>query len=125
MVTKVLFVDDMRVFHWLWKIGIESQFTFVHAYTIQQARELLAIHSDISAIVVDACMDGPLGINLWRPIREWGFNTGELIREMKRQFKVPIIAAPSQWWHFESMRLAGCTHHCWKWQVPKLLKKLL
>ena len=122
---KILLIDDKPIFHWLWKRGIRRQFTFLHAYTTRQAKQLFAAHSDIVAVVVDACMDGPLGISLYAPVYEWGFNTGELIQNIRGQFNGPIIASPSQWWHFEQMRLAGCTHHCWKWRVPYLLKKLL
>jgi len=111
---KVLLIDDRRIFHWFWKVMCERKFNCLHAYTIQQARELFDSHPDISAIVVDAHMDGPIRISLQLPIREWGFNTHDLIRELSQRFEGPIIASPSQWWQFEVMTQAGCTHHCWK-----------
>jgi hypothetical protein len=123
--NKILLVDDKRVFHWLWQLGIANQFTFLHAYTIGQARELFDAHPDIAAVVVDAHMDGPIGIGLHNPPREWGFNTRSLVQELSQRFRGPIIASPSQWWHFKLMRSAGCTHYSWKWGVAALLKKLL
>lgn len=122
---KVLLVDDKPIVHWLWKLGGSDQFTFLDAYTIEQARELFNANPDIAAVVMDACVGSPMGVSSRIPIREWGFNTRELISELRQRFKGPIIAAPSQCWHFKLMKIAGCNHHCWKWGVARLLRKLL
>lgn len=121
---KVLLIDDHHIFHWWWMRGNDQRFSFLNAYTIQQAQELFSAHSDLAAIVVDANMDGPSGIGKVSP-KVWGFNTHDLIGEISQKFRGPIIAAPGQWWHCHLMCKAGCTHHCWKWSVASLLRKLL
>lgn len=122
---KVLLIDDFRFFHVIWMWRLREHFQFLHATTVEQARNILCNHNDISAIVVDAHLGGQLRDNYGRPLREWGLDTSGLVAELKDNFRGPIIAAPSQPWHFKPMMHAGCTHYVWKWRVAPLLRKLL
>ncbi|HLC48906.1 MAG TPA: hypothetical protein VJI96_00785 [Candidatus Andersenbacteria bacterium] len=122
---KVLLIDDKWYFRAVWMWRARNKFTFLHANTTDKARELFRDHPDIAAIIVDAHMDKGFGIKRKIPVREWGFDTHNLIMDLRLQFKGPIIASPCQPWHFKPMMNAGCTHYAWKWRVARLLKKLL
>lgn len=122
---KILLIDDLRFFHVFWMQGLRKHFQFFHATTVEEARRIFHSHLSLAAIVVDAHMGGKMASYYGRPFREWGLDTSDLITEFKLRFTGPIIAAPSQPWHFKPMMAAGCTHGVWKWAVSPLLKKLL
>ncbi|MEK7499491.1 MAG: hypothetical protein AAB649_02700 [Patescibacteria group bacterium] len=122
---KVLLIDDKWYFRAIWTWGLQDRITFLHANTIEQAKETFRDHPDLTAIFVDAHMNSAFCIDSRIPIREWGFDTRDLIAELKQQFNGPIIASPCQPWHFKLMMNAGCTHYAWKWNVARLLKEIL
>lgn len=105
--------------------GLKKELFFLHANTITEARKVFYENPDVSAIVVDAHMNGIFNNDYRAPFREWGFDTDILIAEFSSKFQGPIIAAPCQWWHFKPMRDVGCSHSVWKWGVARLLRKLL
>lgn len=127
---KVLLVDDKWLFRQIWMWGLNNEITFLHAATIEQAREIFYQHPDLSAIVVDAHMKKgwkEIIKNIYQGVdwREWGLDTRELIAELKSQFQGPIIASTCQWWQFTYMLEAGCTHYAWKWCIAYWLRELL
>lgn len=109
----VLVLDDQRTFHMLFRERLDGIVRQLHAYTIDEARDLFETHSrEINVIIMDACVPGH------QP------TTTDLVREMRRTFRGPIIGCSSDPYNLTVMRNAGCSHSCNKADVFALLDRL-
>lgn len=110
----VLVLDDQRTFHMVFRERMDGIVRQLHAYTIDEARDLFDTHSrEIHAIVMDACVPGH------RP------TTTALVREMRRTFRGPIIGCSSDPYNLTVMRDAGCSHACDKAYVFAAIAHIL
>ena len=86
---------------------------FVSAFTTAAAKEKFDANPDIVAIVVDACVPGEVP------------NTGPLVREFRKKFTGPIIAASSVKKYRHHLRRAGCDYVSTKSDLPQMLREVL
>lgn len=110
---KVLVVEDDLSIHELYRRALSGKVEMLHATTIEEAETLFAAHSDISAIIMDACVHGS------KP------TTQPLVTFFRKTFHGPMIAA-SREPHFRDLLVrAGCDYRSPKTDVPKKLCEIL
>ena len=115
MTVKVLAVDDEQWIHNKWLPELEGKVELLSAGTIEDARKMFAEHPDIAAIAMDACVPGD------EP------NTMELVREFRKTFSGPMLAASGLGDYRELLMKAGCDYDVGmdKNDVPGMFIKIL
>ena len=110
---KVLIVEDDVSVQELYRSALCGKVEMLHATSIEEAETLFAAHSDISAIIMDACVPGS------KP------TTQPLVTLFRKKFHGPMIAASSEP-HFRDLLVrAGCDYRSPKIDVPKKLREIL
>lgn len=110
---KVLIVEDDNDYQGMYSSELGEKVHLLQAFTINEAEEMFAENSDIALVVMDACVAS-----------EWP-NTQELVRLIRASFKVPMIAASSDWDYRQELKRCGCDHDARKDKVPAMVVELL
>lgn len=111
---KVLIVEDYPMVQHAYERAFEGRADLLQAFTIDQAREMLLANSDIALIVMDGCVSGP------------ETNTPPFVREVRKTFTGPILAASNSEGAIKELMAAGCSHQvASKVDVPDKVLSLL
>ncbi len=110
---KILVVEDNEVLHRLWKYDLGESATIISAFTVQAGERRFREHSDVSAIVMDACVPGNTPTTI------------PLVREIRKTYHGPIIAISSDPGYRQMLVHAGCDYSCTKDALPKFLQHVL
>lgn len=110
---KILIVEDLRHLHEMWIIMLKEKVQIISAFTIEEAREKFKDNPDITLITIDGCVPGE------------SFNTEPLVREFRKTFKGPIIAASRSLFFRTLLKEAGCDYECSKNELPKKILEIL
>lgn len=113
-IIKVLIIEDdedcqENYNYWFTKNGVLP----ISAFSISEAKEQFAAHSDIAAIVVDACVPGN------EP------NTAPLVRKFRETFSGPMIAVSSKGEFRRQLMEAGCNYESLKEDLHNKLFEVL
>lgn len=114
---KVLVVEDYEDIQELYRIELAGKaygkVDMISAFSIQEAKEHFACHPDVDLIVMDACLVG------LKP------NTLPLVKEMRKTFTGPMIAASASPEYRQQLVEAGCDYEAPKGDVPKKVIEIL
>ena len=108
---KILVVEDNSSWADIIQRGLErglgDKVKVLHASTIEEAESIFHQHSDLSIVLMDACVPGE------RP------TTLGLVRNIRETFKGPMVAMSSRPDYREQLVKAGCDHESGKDEVVK------
>lgn len=112
---NVLIVEDSVRYQREFEELLADYFNIIAAYSIAQARDFFDANPgmEISAIAMDACVPGD------------DINTIPLVRHFRKTFLGPMIAISSLQEYSDKLMQAGCDYECPKWDLPKVLLKIL
>lgn len=111
---KILLIEDDFGDQFIYAKRL-SDYTLLSAVTLVEGQRLFSQHSaSIDLIVIDGCINS--GNTL---------NTIPLIKEIRKTFAGPMIAASSSVAYRQAMASAGCSHQSSKEAVPDLVKAML
>jgi len=129
---KVLIVEDEKSVQHRWRTALEKEgVTVVSAFHFKEAEHAFLAHLDLDAIILDGRIP-PTKRALERD--DDSAFTSSLVREWRKTFNGPILAASSSDHINESLIKAGCSHSCKKsaWgdgqvsgMVPRIILDLL
>jgi len=112
-IKKVLIVEDDSGWQNAFKYGIDGKFDLYFADSITNAEILFREISDVDCIIMDACVPGD------EP------NTMDLVKEIRKTYKGPIIANSSVEEYVEELLGAGCDYGAHKRDVIKKIFEIL
>jgi CheY-like chemotaxis protein len=111
--NKVLIVEDEGYLHDEWRRELNNKVVLISALSIREAEEQFTANSDISAIVMDACVPGDSP------------TTPHLVRKFRKTFAGPIIAISNFSEYRAKLVSAGCDHESRKDALPQKLLEVL
>lgn len=111
---KVLIVEDSEDEQRQYRHALDGKVEIISAYSIKQAEELFIANPDVSAVIMDACVDSD------------DIDTIPLVHKMRQTFAGPIVAGSSSYKYCQELIDAGCSHNgINKISVPQVLLKAL
>lgn len=110
---KILVIEDEEAFQRLFERVLGNQVVYLEAQTTSAARELFEANPDLALIALDAC----LGTRY--------INTLELLKEIRKTFKGPIVAISGIEIYRTTLIEAGCDLGCEKEELPRTIGFLL
>ncbi len=110
---KVLIVEDGELWQEQWKGWFDGKITLLKALSIDEARRLFGQNSDLSVIVMDACVPG-----------DWP-NTQPIVTEFRKTFKGPMVATSGISDYRLTLIQAGCDYEASKLDVPQTVLRIL
>ena len=110
---KVLIVEDDRLQHEYYTATLGGKVEIIPVFSIEVAIIQFANNPDIAAIVMDACVSGT------EP------NTMELVRQFRKKFSGPMIAASGESLYRKQLIKAGCDYQSEKLNLPIKLLEIL
>ena len=105
---KILIVEDSQAYQDTYARHLGERVEIIAAYSTAQAHQFFAENSDIVLIVMDGCVDSPDYMD-----------TGALVKEIRKTFKGPMIAASRSSYIRQKLTDLGCDHKCEKNDVPR------
>ncbi|MEI7620167.1 MAG: response regulator [Candidatus Falkowbacteria bacterium] len=100
---KILVIEDNITMQKMFKKLLSPYGEIIQAFNLKEAADKFTEEKDITHIIVD----GRLGKSL---PNEKPNITDELVVEMRKTFKGPMIAVSGDITHNEKLRLLGCDH---------------